>query len=75
MMDDYEDEDMGMEEEEDTSPEAVLVEAGFTEDQADAIVAAVRLCKSSSGEAPEEGKKKAGSGALALLLGGPEGKK
>lgn len=75
---DYEDDSMM---DEDSADEySVLQEAGFSEDQADAIVSAIRLCQSkgesSESEPPPSGKEgKAGSDALALLIGMGPGKK
>jgi hypothetical protein len=75
---DYEDDSDAMMDEDSADEYSVLQEAGFSEDQADAIVSAIRLCQSkgesSESEPPPSGKKgKTGSDALALLIGmGPK---
>ncbi len=67
------DEDLEMEDESEADEYSVLTEAGFSEDQADAIVAAIRACVSKDSES-EGPASKPGSDALALLIG-PEPKK
>jgi hypothetical protein len=73
---DYEDDSDAMMDEDSADEYGVLTEAGFSEDQADAIVSAIRLCQSkgeSSEPEPSSKKGKAGSDALALLIGmGPK---
>jgi hypothetical protein len=54
---------------------SILTEAGFSEDQADAIVAAIRACQSKDTEEAPEAKKDVGSDALALLIGTAKPKK